>query len=85
VRSITRFASNNGEGVAKNVVEAAQYYKMAADQGNAVAQYSYAVYLEKVEGVPKNVAEAARCFKMAADQGDTNAQQGYLRCSSRHS
>jgi TPR repeat protein len=30
----------NGAGVAKNAIEAAKYYTLAAEQGHAQAQYS---------------------------------------------
>ena len=54
----------------------ASYFKMAADQGDAVAQFNYGVCLYRGEGVPLDFSEAARYYKMAADQGSA-AQFNY--------
>ena len=47
---------------------------MAADQGNAEAQYNLGVLYNLGQGVPQNHAEAARWYRMAADQGNARAQ-----------
>ncbi len=45
-------------------------YKLAADQGNALALYSRGrFHEERSGGLPKYEREAARLFKLAADQG----------------
>jgi uncharacterized protein len=58
----------------KNLQEAAKWYRKAADQGHAEAQYRYAYLLDKGSGVKKNPAEAAKWFRMAAEQGFAAAQ-----------
>jgi serine/threonine protein kinase len=70
----------NGEGVAKDLKEAARYYKMSADQGNAFGQDKYGICLGEGEGVDKELKEAARYFKMSADQGNKDARMSYERC-----
>jgi TPR repeat protein len=50
-----------------DLVEAARYYKIAADQNHARGQYEYAVCLANGRGVPVDGIAAARYFKLAAD------------------
>ena len=64
----------NGEGVSEDDAEAARWYRMAAEQGDAGAQYNLGVRYANGEGVPEDDAEAARWYRMAAEQGDADAQ-----------
>jgi len=54
--------------------EAAKYYRMAADQGVAGAQYVYSFLLGEGKVVERNDEEAFRYMKMAADSGQTEAE-----------
>src|SRR5580704_2846346 len=55
-------------------------YKLAADQGNAVAQAYLGIFYEQGRGgLPKDDREAARPFKLAADQGNAYAEAGLRR------
>ena len=55
--------------------EAAHRYKLAADQGEASAQYSLGVFYSTGRGgLAKDDREAARLYKLAADQGEAAAQ-----------
>jgi TPR repeat protein len=65
---------DNGEGVAKDQVEAVKWYRKAADQGNANAQYNLGNRYYNGEGVAKDLVEAVKWFRKAADQGDAPAQ-----------
>jgi TPR repeat protein len=67
----------NGEGVRIDFKGAAYYFKLAADQGDAVAQYNYGNCLDKGEGVRIDFQGAAHYFKLAADQGNAVAQYNY--------
>ncbi|QLQ33439.1 MAG: sel1 repeat family protein [Candidatus Thiothrix singaporensis] len=70
----------NGQGVAKDLAIAADWYQKAAKQGNAYSQYSLGrLYLDG-EGVEKNASTAAEWFRKAAKQGHASAQfkLGYL-------
>ncbi len=58
----------------RNLFEAARYYKLAADQGNAEAQARLASLNCNGMGVPKNVEECIRLYRLAADAGVTLAQ-----------
>jgi TPR repeat protein len=65
----------NGEGVPKNLVEAAKYFKLSADQGHAAGQNNYGFALKYGEGVPKNLVESAKYLKLSADQGNAAAKE----------
>ena len=58
----------------ENPAEAARWYRMAADQGNARAQNNIGQLYARGEGVPQNHAEAARWYRRAAEQGYADAQ-----------
>lgn len=49
-------------------------YKIAADQGNAEAQFYLAQLYMKGEGVPRDDKQAAKWYRFAADQGVALAQ-----------
>ena len=50
----------------KNAAEAVKWYRKAAEQGDAEAQYNLGVMYDKGEGVPKNNVEAYKWFNLAA-------------------
>jgi uncharacterized protein len=64
----------SGNGVAKDVAEAAKWYRKAADQGIAEAQHSLGNMYSAGQGVPQGYAEAAKWYRKAADQGYADAQ-----------
>jgi TPR repeat protein len=64
----------NGEGVAPNATEAANWYRKAASQGHAQAQYSLGVLYQNGTGVTKDDAIAASWYLQAARQGYVQAQ-----------
>ena len=64
----------NGQGVQKDDTEAARWYRMAAEQGDAGAQFDLGVNYANGKGVQKDDAEAARWYRLAAEQGEARAQ-----------
>ncbi len=54
--------------------EAARWYREAALQGHADAQYSLGLLYVTGEGVAKDSSEAMKWFRKAAEQGRANAQ-----------
>lgn len=58
----------------KNYQEAAKWYRNAADQGDAEAQYMIGVMYHKGCGLEHSDKLAARWYKKAADQGHVIAQ-----------
>ena len=65
---------DNGEGVAKDQVEAVKWFRKAADQGLAEAQGNLGVCYRNGKGVAKDQVEAVKWFRKAADQGLAEAQ-----------
>jgi serine/threonine protein kinase len=61
------------------LTEAAKYYKMAADQGDARCQVNYGLCLKNGDGVSKNFNGAAKYYRMAADQGFELAEEALDR------
>lgn len=72
----------NGIGVEKNIVEAAKFYKIAADKGSSDAQSNYALLISSPPpncGLQKDLDTAKRYAKMAADQGNPTGQCIYAQ------
>jgi len=63
-----------GYGVPQDNPEAAKWFRLAADQGEAFAQYHLGVMYGKGQGMPQDYQEAAKWFRLAADQGQAMAQ-----------
>ena len=63
-----------GEGVAKDVVEAVKWYRQAAEQAFVLAQYNLGACYYKGEGVARDAVKAAKWYRKAAEQGDAKAQ-----------
>ena len=53
--------------------DAAEYYRLAAAQGNADAQFHLGLCYEIGRGVPQSDAEALKYFRLAAKQGLSDA------------
>jgi len=63
-----------GEGVKRDMREAASFFHRAADQGHAGAQNNLGLMHVQGSGVPMDYKEAVRWYRMAADQGYDKAQ-----------
>ena len=64
-----------GEGIPKDIAEAAKWSRLAAEQGVAYAQRSLSlIYSEGGDGVPQDYAEVVKWARLAAEQGDATAQ-----------
>ena len=64
----------HGQGVPKDYVQAVKWYRLAADQGDARAQFNLGAMYDVGEGVPKDDAQAVKWFRLAADQANAWAQ-----------
>ena len=62
-------ASQNGK-----YAEAVKWFRKAAEQGEAFAQYNLGVMYADGEGVTQDYAEAVKWYRMAAEQGIAEAQ-----------
>ena len=64
----------NAVGDGLNFVQAAQWYRKAADQDHALAQYNLGVMFARGQGMPQNDATSADWMRRAAEGGDAAAQ-----------
>ena len=73
-------AYRNGDGVAKDPIQAVYWFKKSALQGYAKAQNVLAICYENGEGTNKNMAQAIYWYKKSAEQGYANAQYNLAIC-----
>ena len=64
----------------KNYTEAVKWYRKAAEQGLADAQFSLGDCYPEGEGVTQNMTEAVKWFRKAAEQGLADAQFALGAC-----
>ena len=50
------------------------WYRLAAEKGDALAQFKLGLMYESGEGVPQDFAEAVRWYRLDAEQGSAAAQ-----------
>ena len=63
-----------GEGVPQDDVQAMKWYRLAADQGSASAQFNVGGMYDNGRGVPQDDVQAVKWYRLSADQGDADAQ-----------
>ncbi|MCV3739443.1 peptidoglycan-binding protein [Rhizobium sp. TRM96647] len=63
----------DGRGVAIDMAEAANWYRLSADRGFAPAQYRLGSLYEKGQGVERDLDKARALYEQAARQGNANA------------
>jgi len=73
-RSDLGYMYAHGRGVAKDDAQAVEWYRKAAEQGEARAQTDLGVMYRDGRGVPPNQPVALQWFRKAAQQGDQRAQ-----------
>ena len=64
----------NGLGVPRDFGQAAKWYRLAAEQGYAAAQFRLGVSYDLGQGVVQNYGEAIKWYRAAIAQGDAAAQ-----------
>ena len=67
---------DNGEGVIEDDKEAVKWYRLAAEQGDAVAQSNLAVMYATGQGVIQDNVYAHMWCNIAASNGSENAKKG---------
>ncbi|MBQ7249238.1 MAG: sel1 repeat family protein, partial [Deltaproteobacteria bacterium] len=67
------------QDVPKDESQAVEWYRKAAEQGMAVAQYNLGLMYDHGRGVPKDEGQAMEWYRKAAEQGHAEAQQALLR------
>jgi TPR repeat protein len=61
-------------GMSRNELEAARWWRIAADGGDPRGQNDFAWMLSNGRGVPQDYAQAARYYRLAANQNHMGAQ-----------
>jgi len=74
VNGIVSYKKGGRRGVAKDEEEAVKWYRKAAEQDDASAQYNLGLMYAEGLGVEKNEKEAVKWYRLAADQGYESAQ-----------
>ncbi|MCI5780053.1 MAG: sel1 repeat family protein [Lentisphaeria bacterium] len=69
-----------GRGVPKDMTEAVKWFRKAAEQGVAEAQFLLGASYAFGRGVPKDMTETVKWFRKAAEQGDAKAQYNLGVC-----
>lgn len=64
----------NGQGVPRDTLRAAEWFRKAAEQDNIEAQYNLGVIAIHGEGVARDPHEAAHWLRKATEQGHVKAQ-----------
>jgi len=62
-----------GQGVVQDFKEAAKWYRLAAEQGSALAQYNLGVIYAKGRGVAQNFMRAHMWLDVAEKNGNVDA------------
>lgn len=75
--------TGNGVGVPKDKAEAVKWYRKAADQGNADAQYYLGMMYELGSGVAIDLPEALKWYRQAAQLGNRDAESAASRILSK--
>jgi TPR repeat protein len=63
----------NGSGVAKSDAEATNWYRLAAEQGHALAQSSLGLRFANGLGAPQDLVQALMWLNLAAAHGDAKS------------
>jgi hypothetical protein len=74
------FCFHEGVGVAQNHLKSAQYFKEAANAGNAIGQFNYGLCCYRGEGALYDFREASEHFRMSQEQGYVPAIQAFIVC-----
>ena len=75
----------DGQIVPQDLAEAASWFRKAAEQNNAAAQFNLGRMYENGRGVAQDFVAAMHWYRRASDRGDAAAQfnLGTLYCSGR--
>ena len=68
------YFSGDNDDIQKDYAEAAKWYRLAAEQGDAYAQCQLGNLYKNCQGVPRNYEEAAKWYKKSSEKGVVEAQ-----------
>ena len=66
---------DTGQGVPQNHAEAVKWFRLAADQGNANAQFNLGLMYANGQGVPQNYVIAHMWYNLAGAGGDEDGRK----------
>ena len=69
----------DGRGVRQDYTQAVQWFRKAAEQGDAKAQYNLGIAYESGRGVRQDSALAQEWYGKACDNGDQKGCDNYRR------
>ncbi len=69
----------NGYGVPQNYIEAANWLRLASEQGYPGAQYSLGLMYDKGQGVPQDYVEAYKCLDLAVAAATGRERYDWVR------
>ncbi len=72
--SLGKLLENGGKGVARDVAEAAKWYRRSANQGVSAAENNLGLMYAQGRGVPRDVVQAAQLWHSAAEKNHVIAQ-----------
>ena len=81
LNTILASCTDIGQGVPQDYAEAVKWYRLAAEQGYAAAQYNLGVMYDNGQGVPQDYAEAVKWYRLAAEQGDAMLNSILVSCT----
>jgi uncharacterized protein len=64
----------HGRGVPQDDLRAVNWFRLAASEGDAPAQFNLGVMYAEGRGVPQDYAEAVHWYRLAADRSHAQAQ-----------
>jgi TPR repeat protein len=67
---------DKGQGVVQDYAEAVKWYRLAAQQGDASAQYNLGLMYARGEGVVQDYVKGHSWFNLGAASGNANAVKG---------
>jgi TPR repeat protein len=62
------------DGVLQDYAEAVRWYRLAAEQGYAQAQYYLGEMYRNAQGFTQDYSEAVKWYRLSAEQGYSQAQ-----------
>ena len=65
----------------QDFVQAVKWYRLAAEQGDAYAQYTLGLMYAKGQGMPQDFVQAVKWYRLAAEQGAASAQFNLGTCT----
>ena len=68
---------SSGDGAQQDYIEAASWFRQAAEQGNADAQFNLGALYYSGQGVPQDYVEAHKWRNLAASRASAETRQQY--------